>query len=84
MGIIYGVPVSGLSIPGLMNYNFQNEKSESLTGGEFGFEGSIIASILISTFIIGLTLLIWRRDQQKSSDDKEAMDDSEELLEESV
>jgi membrane protease YdiL (CAAX protease family) len=52
-GTIFGFEVSGKSMYSVINQNLA--ENNILNGGEFGFEGSIIAQI----FIVITTLLIW-------------------------
>jgi membrane protease YdiL (CAAX protease family) len=51
-GPIFGFEVSGVEVNGFISQEVQG--SELLTGGEFGFEGSIIATFLMMTAIIFL------------------------------
>ena len=44
-GPVFGFEVSGLNTIGIFNQNLSGH--DIITGGEFGFEGSIIATILI-------------------------------------
>lgn len=45
-GVVLGVPVSGLGIPSFLSTEIIG--SELLTGGEFGFEGSLLATIALA------------------------------------
>lgn len=43
-GIIYGMPVSGLSIPGIITTHFTRDNI--LNGGGFGIEGGILTTLV--------------------------------------
>ena len=51
-GPVFGFEVSGYETHSIIGQNIQG--SEIITGGEFGFEGSILATILITGIIIYL------------------------------
>jgi membrane protease YdiL (CAAX protease family) len=49
IGCIYGSNISGLKIYSIANYNIVSNKS-FLTGVDFGFEGSILTTLIFSIF----------------------------------
>jgi hypothetical protein len=51
-GVVLGVPVSGLNIPGLLVVDITGP--ELITGGEFGFEGSLAVSVLAVAAIVAV------------------------------
>jgi uncharacterized protein len=51
-GPVFGFPVSGLQMDGIVNQGIVG--SNIFSGGEFGFEGSILSTVLIVTSIIVL------------------------------
>jgi uncharacterized protein len=51
-GPVFGFPVSGLRMNGIVNQGIV--ESNIISGGEFGFEGSILCTVLIVTSIIVL------------------------------
>ena len=53
LGSIFGSPVSGNSVPSILEIDILGS-NEFMTGGEFGFEGSILTTIL---FIIAIILI---------------------------
>jgi hypothetical protein len=54
-GPVYGSPVSGANTPSVLSLQFSG--AEWLTGGKFGFEASVTASIVIAIAIIALHLV---------------------------
>jgi len=60
-GPIFGFEVSGVDVTGAISQNI--EGSDLITGGEFGFEGSIIATLLM---VIAIVILHFKY-QEKSS-----------------
>jgi uncharacterized protein len=53
-GPILGYEVSGLNLQSLLQHEIHG--SELLTGGKFGFEGSLLAAIL---YIVAIAALVW-------------------------
>ncbi len=51
-GPVFGFPVSGMEMDGFLRHETRGE--ELLTGGDFGFEGSLICSLLIILCIFAL------------------------------
>lgn len=60
-GPVLGYEVSGLQIESLLQQNL--EGPEMLTGGAFGFEGSIICLLLLITFSVWFAFVYRRRHQ---------------------
>ena len=53
-GPLLGFEVSGLPLQSLLQHDIQG--SELLTGGKFGFEGSLVATVLLTMAIV---ILAW-------------------------
>ena len=53
-GVVYGMPVSGLQIPGIITTQYA--ESNLLNGGAFGIEGGILTTIvtLLSFYLYGI------------------------------
>lgn len=49
-GIVYGIPVSGLDIPGILTTTYT--KANILNGGDFGIEGGILTTIAMILSIL--------------------------------
>jgi membrane protease YdiL (CAAX protease family) len=56
MGPVLGVPVSGVNMPSLLELELSPTRAELYTGGEFGFEGGLIATGVMGSLIIGLAV----------------------------
>lgn len=65
LGSIFGSAVSGNSVPSIFKIDILG--SELMTGGEFGFEGSILTTIL---FIIAIILMQLKFGKKSIKDDK--------------
>jgi membrane protease YdiL (CAAX protease family) len=64
-GPVYGFEVSGVDISGIITQDLQG--SDTLTGGPFGFEGSIIATVLMILAILFLHYKYKKMDQNTVS-----------------
>jgi membrane protease YdiL (CAAX protease family) len=53
-GCVVGVPVSGIALPSIITLDIHG--NDMLTGGEFGFEGSLIGTGVLIAAIVGLHL----------------------------
>ncbi len=60
-GFIYGSMVSGITLKGSVFKSLPTENTELISGGSFGFEGSIITSILGVVLIVVLILTIRKK-----------------------
>lgn len=61
-GVLLGIPVSGLDMPGLINLDTAQKAPQWLTGGQFGFEGSAICTVVnVVLIMIFVSLLSSRR-----------------------
>jgi len=58
-GFIWGVPVSGFQVKGLLASELSGDVL--LSGGEFGLEGSIIAVIVVASVGLWLAWLSWKQ-----------------------
>ncbi len=66
-GVVFGIPVSGMQINGVIKTQMQAGPVDPLTGGSFGLEGSVI--ILGLQFVmIGVFVWLYRRRQQDETD----------------
>jgi hypothetical protein len=45
-GVVFGIPVSGIALEGIVTLERNEASSELLTGGEFGLEGSLVVTLL--------------------------------------
>jgi hypothetical protein len=64
-GIIYGISVSGTNVGSAIFDTTISGKHVILTGGEFGMEGSIITTVVMCLFLVGM-ILVNRRINNKS------------------
>ena len=60
-GGLFGVPISGLPVEGLIRLECDPAWAEWLTGGPFGLEGSLVATGVEVGLIAGLAATVWRR-----------------------
>lgn len=60
-GPVLGYAVSGMPIKSLVSHKIMG--NDTLTGGLFGFEGSIVCSILVSLFALALILYYRKKEQ---------------------
>ncbi len=63
-GVLFEVPISGLKTDGLLDVRLVETAPLWLTGGEFGIEGSILATVAELVTSIALGLLLLRRSRQ--------------------
>lgn len=61
-GPILGFPVSGLTLPHLLE--MEQRGPDLLTGGDFGFEGSLVCAILLTTLAGGVSYIHARRREE--------------------
>ncbi len=61
-GFIYGSMVSGITLKGSILQSLPIENKELISGGSFGFEGSIITSLLGVILIVGLIVSIRKKE----------------------
>jgi membrane protease YdiL (CAAX protease family) len=66
-GPIFGFAVSGEGEESQFLIEHQIEGSKILTGGKFGFEGSIILTILLIIVITGMHYIFWKKSEHPSS-----------------
>jgi membrane protease YdiL (CAAX protease family) len=59
-GVVFGIPVSGITLDGWTRVVYARDANPLLTGGDFGLEGSVVAVVvlLVEIAILGLALAI--------------------------
>ncbi len=61
-GPLFGIPVSGMPMDGLLRFTRTEPGNRLLTGGEFGLEGSVLMILLqLGLILVFLALLLRRR-----------------------
>jgi membrane protease YdiL (CAAX protease family) len=58
-GLVFGIPVSGIFINGLMQIEAVPGKNELLTGGKFGLEASLITIIMLTSISILILIRLY-------------------------
>ena len=51
-GVLFNIPVSGMSLKGLIRLKSNDDMAVWLTGGDFGLEGSIVTTVLLIGMIV--------------------------------
>ena len=72
-GMVFGVPVSGMSsgeLPTLLRASMSGP--EALTGGDFGFEGSLVSVGWVCVACVGMAVWLRRSDQRSQGLDRPA------------
>lgn len=57
-GLLFGLPVSGMTMRGLLNFKATETENTFLSGGKFGPEGSYVITIVLLLWIIGAAIYI--------------------------
>ncbi|MGX7108971.1 CPBP family intramembrane glutamic endopeptidase [Facklamia miroungae] len=61
MGVVFGVQVSGLNLPGTLFITQAKPNATLINGGDFGFEGGIVVTIILIIASIYLVYLVSKR-----------------------
>ena len=62
MGYLFGIPVSGINVEGsLINVVFNREAADVLTGGQFGFEGSLLVTLMLIAVLFAVRVLLQKK-----------------------
>lgn len=60
-GMLFGVPVSGIHFKGFINWQVDPAAPIWLTGGDFGFEGSVVITAIEVLLVAGFFIFMRRR-----------------------
>lgn len=66
-GPILGIPVSGIAFPSILEFQINNGAKSWITGGEFGFEASALATLIQLLVITSLGAYWWFVIRQSSA-----------------
>lgn len=65
-GVLFSVPISGMSLEGFVRLECNDAMPQWLTGGPFGLEGSLLATAVEVGLVIAFLLLLSRRRRKEA------------------